>query len=221
MKILSLAAPLLLCASLAAAQPAPVDLHEEVRREVELQFGDRLRTIEIAMTAAAVLFGLTFVGIVPSYFTLLRRAHKMVEEKLASVVKSRPATLIELIDERDADQRLRHESAVLVVASELATEGILRQTGFSDVTTLPPDSEAARAMPRHALVVFDLDRGCTEETAASLIERNSLESVLVYTAGRSELRGPRLTFANSPVTLFSRLMELIRFRKAMSRPSTR
>jgi hypothetical protein len=54
-------------------------------------------------------------------------------------------------------------------------------------------------------------------TASTLIEKNPLESVLVYTAGRSELRGPRLTFANSPVTLFSRLMELIRFRQAMAK----
>lgn len=221
MKTLSIAAPLLLCASLATAQPAPPDLPEQVRREVEVQLGDRLHNIELVMTAAAVLFGLTFVGIIPSYFGLLRRAQKMVDKKLASIIKSRPSALVELIDERDADQRLRRETSVRVVAAALTTEAVLRQTGFLDVTTMPPDSEEARKIPHDVLVIFDLDHGCSEETASALIKRNSLESVLVYTAGRSELRGAQVTFANSPVTLFSRLMELIRFRKAMARPSTR
>lgn len=208
-------APFLLCASLTAAQSAPADLHEEVRREVEAQVDDRLRKIEITATAAATLFGVTLLGIVPSYFALLRRARIIAEEKIAAAVDGQIKTLMDMLDERDEELSLRGDTPVLVIADQRQTAGFLRQAGFAKVTTMEPDKAASETISRDLLVVFDLDHGCPEATASSLIERNSLESVLVYTAGRSEIRGPQVTFANSPVTLFSRLLELIRFRKAM------
>lgn len=217
MKILPIAAPLLLCASLAAAQPAPPDLPEQVRREVEDQFGDRLRDLELKANLAVILLGINLFGIIPAYLFLLKRARTIAEEKIASEVDGQIKTLMDMLDERDEELLLRSNTPVIVIANQRQTAASLRHAGFSKVTTLEPEKAASETIPPDSLVVFDLDHGCPEETASSLIVNNSLESVLVYTAGRSELRGPQVTFANSPVTLFSRLMELIRFRKAVAK----
>ncbi len=213
MKVFAITAPLLFCASLAAAQP--VDLHKEVSREVEDQFGDRLQDLEFKSNLAVSLLGINLFGIIPAYLFLLKRAKTIADEKIAAAVDGQIKTLMDMLDERDEELSLRGDTPVLVIADQRQTAGFLRQAGFAKVTTMESDKAASETISRDLLVVFDIDHGCPEATASSLIERNSLESVLVYTAGRSEIRGPQVTFANSPVTLFSRLLELIRFRKAM------
>jgi len=207
---------LLLCATAAAAQPGAAPVHEEVRRQVEIQFGDRLRDLEIKSTVAITLLGINLFGIVPAYLYLLHRARKIAEKEIAKAAHSRHLDLAMMLDERDDDRRLRRETSILVIAARAGTEGILRQTGFADVLTILPETLEARKIEPASIVVFDLDNGCSEELAASLIETRALESVLVYTSKRSNLSAPGLTYANSAVTLFSRLMELIRFRKALA-----
>jgi hypothetical protein len=216
LKIIPFAAPLLLCASLAAAQPA--DLSEQIHRVVEDQVGERLRDLELKANLAVVLLGINLFGIIPAYLFLLKRARTIAEEKVAAAVDGQIRTLMDLLDERDEELSLRSTTPVLVIADRRQTATALREAGFLQATTLEPEKAGAETIAADRLVVFDLDHGCSEAMATALIERNSLQSVLVYTsAGRSELRGPQLTFANSPVTLFSRLMELIRFRKATAK----
>lgn len=176
---------------------------------------DRLRELDFKWNLLIALFGVNVIGMLPWYFALLYRAKKMMDRKLDSLVHERPGKLHELIDERDADLRLRRETPILVVAESLGTAAILHKVGFSKVTTVSPEEMNAQKIAPNAPVVFDLDNGCSEDLAASLIETRSLENVLVYTSGRSDIRAPHVTYANSPVTLFSRLMELIRFQKAL------
>ena len=197
---------LLLGATLVMAQP-----------EDPSQVADRVRDLELKWDLLVALFGINLVGMLPWYFALLYQAKKMIDRKLDSLIREKPGKLHELIDERDADLRLRRETPILVVAASLGTAAILHKVGFSQVTTVSPEDMKVQEIAPNAPVVFDLDNGCPEELASSLIQTRSLENVLVYTSGRSNLRAPHVTYANSPVTLFSRLMELIRFQKALGR----
>lgn len=206
---------LLLCATVAAAQTGTSSVEEEVRREVEIQFGDRLRDLEIKSTVAITLFGLNLFGIVPAYFYFLHRARKIAEDEIAKAAHSRHHEIAAMLDERDDDRRLRRETSITVIAAKAVTEGILRQTGFSKVITIAPDQVETSKIGPDTIVVFDLDHGCSEEQASELIKKRSLASVFVYTSGgRSNIRAPQVSYANSPVTLFARLMELARFREA-------
>jgi hypothetical protein len=196
---------LLLGTAVAAAQPVAVDT----------RLAERLGDLELKWNLLVALFGINLVGMLPWYFVLLRQTKKRIDKKLDELISEKPGKLHELIDERDDDLRLRRETPVLVVATSLGTAAILHKVGFSRVTTVSPEDMKTRETTPDAPVIFDLDHGCSEEQAASLIETRSLESVLVYTSDRSNVRAPHVTYANSPVTLFSRLMELIRFRKAL------
>jgi hypothetical protein len=218
---------------LLTAQAPPSDLaSRELRFEIQ-QTEDRagrriddlqrrVEDLERKESLLLLLFGVSLVGAIPAYRLWIRKAKKLVDQKLGSLIESRPRALLALIDERDADLRLRHETPILVLAESLETEAVLRGSGFARVTTRKPGEKATdRQLASGAIVVFNLDDGCSEETAADLIARNSLEYFLLYTSGRSSIRGKNATFANSPVTLFSRLMELIEYKDALERESRR
>jgi hypothetical protein len=214
---------------LLTAQAPPADLaSRELRLEIKQaedragkradELARRLEDLEFKADLILLLFGVSVAGIVPAYWLLIRRTKELVEERIGSLIESRPRALLALIDERDANLRLRRETPILVIADKLETEGLLRGSGFAKVKTRPPSANgAATPIDPGAVVVFNLDDGCSEQTASDLIIRNSLDCYLVYTSGRSNLRGSNVTFANSPVTLFSRLMELIEYKDALER----
>lgn len=216
---------------LAAAPPPDLDVREirvEIR-EAEQRAGRkvdelerRVETIVSVATMIAIPLGLTVVGLIPAYLRLLRYTNKRVEERLDALIESRPRALLALIDERDGDHRRRRETPILVLADRLETEGLLRQSGFATVTTRSPATDRAAArIDRNSVVVLDLDGGCSEEVASGLISIHREEFFLVYTGGRSDLRGENVTFANSPVTLFSRLKELVDYKDALDREAGR
>jgi hypothetical protein len=230
-----LSAPLLLLAAflLLTAQAPPSDLaSRELRLEIkqaEDRVGSRVDGIQRRVedrerkeSFLLLLFGVSLVGVFPAYRLWVRKAKKLVDQKLGSLIESRPRALLALIDEREANLRRRHETPILVIAESLETEGLLRGSGFAKVTTRKPGEKGTESqIASGAIVVFNLEDGCSEETAADLITRNSLEYFLLYTLGRSSIRGKSATFANSPVTLFARLMELIEYKDALERESCR
>jgi len=230
-----LSVPLFLLAAflLLTAQAPPSDLaSRELRLEIkqaEDRAGSRVDDIQRRVedlerkeSLLLFLFGVSLAGVIPAYWLWIRKAKKLVDEKLGSLIESRPRALLALIDERDAKLRLRQETPILVIAESLETEGILRGSGFAKVTTRKPREKITDShLSSGAIVVFNLDDGCSEETAADLIARNSLEYFLLYTSGRSSIRGKSTTFANSPVTLFARLMELIEYKGAREQESRR
>jgi hypothetical protein len=223
--LMLLAAYLLLTAQAPPSALASRELRLEIR-QAEDRAGKRIEALEHRVEnferntwIVVGLCGLSLTGLIPTYVLLLRRARRLVEERLSSLIESRPRALLTMIDEREADQRLRRDTPILVIADRFETEGFLRTSGFSKVTTR--DAEVKAPIDRGDVVVFDLDHGCSEEAAEEHIARNPPEAFLVYTSGVSNLRGKNGTYANSPVTLFSRLMELIKFKDALERESTR
>lgn len=211
---------------LAATTPQALDVRElrlQVR-EAEDRAGRKIEALEQRIDdalAKAILFGLPFgltaVGLYPAFWLLLHKTTKRIDERLGALIEARPRALLALIDERDGDRRRRRETPILVFGDRFETEGLLRQSGFATVTTRNPADRVAARIDLNSVVVLDLDGGCPEEVAAGLISRHCEEFFLVYTGGRSELRGENVTFANSPVTLFSRLKELVDYRDALDR----
>jgi len=133
-----------------------------------------------------------------------------LDARLSSLLESRPGSLLAIVEEHDREVRLRRESRIVIVSAALDLEAVLRQHGFLKVVSKDPVPEAA-TMEQAAAVVLDL-RTFSEEQAARLMREHGLEHVLAYTTGRAVL--PNATFANSPITLFARLSELLKFQAA-------
>ncbi len=118
--------------------------------------------------------------------------------------------MLTLVEEHDREVKLRRESRIVIVSDALDLEAILRQHGFVKVVSRPPGALAGE-VSQAAAVVFDL-RTLGEEQARDLMREHGIEHVLAYTTGRASLLDA--TFANSPITLFARLCELLKFQAA-------
>ena len=66
-------------------------------------------------------------------------------------------------------------------------------------------------------MVLDLVHGINEEQAADIVSRYNLDHVLAFSYERVSLPQGKATFANSHMTLFNRLQELVKFKDAAVR----
>lgn len=221
---LLLSPPVLLQAQAPPQELAARELRLEIR-EAEERVGERIDGLETRVEEAetwfktlATLLGVSALGLVAAYLRWLRKAGQLMDERLAALVESRPRALMALIDERDAALRQRSEAPILVIAERFETQGILLGSGFRKVTTRSTSApDLVAELAKAPVVVFALDDGCDEDSAQGLITRHGIEFFLAYKAGRSQLQGRHATYANSPVTLFARLSELIAYRAAVER----
>lgn len=216
----SICAPLLGVALAAGSAAAPESIEvREIRlelKETKLALEERIAALELVRNILFGLFGVGALTLPLAYVRWLRKADRLAEERLERIIASRPKALVELVAEHDAEQRLRRETRVAIVSEALDLEKVLRQHGFRSVITIGGE-KAASELGEADAVVFDLEQGVDERRAAAIIETQNLEHVLVFCFGRANLPPGRATFANSHMTLFSRLQELLKFKDAAAR----
>ncbi len=210
--------PVILCSlitALAQADPKSGDLRElELKlKEVNLELAGRISALEAERNIVIGVLGFGLFALPFTYFRLLRQATRRTQQRLEEIVESRPGALIRLLEEQDADRRLRRETRVIVVSKRLELERVLRQHGFKNVRTKERD-DLEEALEDSGAVVLDLVQGVDEQQATAIIQTYNLEHVLAFCHDRVTLPPGKTTFANSHMTLFNRLLELIRFMDA-------
>lgn len=191
--------------SMVWAEPAVADVARDVTA-----LAARIEDLEQAKGMVLGLLGVSVLGLPTLWWRLGQRISRLADERIGSLLESRPRALLEVVDEHDRELRLRRSSRIVIVSETLDLEAVLRQHGFLRVVSKVPGTETDE-LREAAAVVLDL-RTLAEERAVSLIRQHGLEFVLAYTTGRASL--PNATFANSPVTLFARLCELLKFQAA-------
>lgn len=187
------------------AEPSATDIAQDVTALTA-----RVRNLEQSERMVLGLLGVSVLGLPALWWRLGKRVSRLADERISSLLESRPGALLAVVEEHDSEVKLRRSSRIVIVSETLDLEAVLRQHGFLRVVSKVPGTEAGE-VGEAAAVVLDL-RTLAEERAASLMREHHLEYVLAYTTGRATL--PNATFANSPVTLFARLCELLQFQAA-------
>lgn len=141
---------------------------------------------------------------------LLQRANELLERRL----ESRWQVLSRLIDDRDSEERFRREVPITVVATQTETLGLLRDLGFRQVRHLDPEHAVTGPLAAADVVVLDLEHGFGDELAQQILSRHGLDFALLYTKSNKQYGARFGNYANSPVTLYNRLFEMLRFRAA-------
>src|SRR5215210_6177158 len=191
--------------AMVGAEPTAADVARDVTAlTARVQDLELLRTVVLGLAGASVL------GLPVLWWRLGKRISCLADERISSLLESRPGALLRIVEEHDSELKLRRASRIVIVSEALDLEAVLRQHGFLKVVSKMPGAEAD-AVCQAAAVVLDL-RTLAEEQAQGLMRQHGLEYVLAYTTGRATL--PNATFANSPITLFARLCELLKFQAA-------
>lgn len=229
MKIKLIAAAFL---ALALVSPAAAQQIVEARelkleiKEAENRLGerldklaDRVEELESARrwwTLLAVeglgLLGLNLIVVLIAYYKACRFAKKEADRRLREIISGRSQVMSDLIDQHDLETRLRESAQILIVSDSRRLQGFLEDAKFEKVRTISRDEAMKTEIDRSATVVIDREGGCSEENGKELVAKNRLEYLLVYVDGRSDIETRYVNRANSLVTLYARLMELLRLR---------
>jgi hypothetical protein len=195
---------------LAAAQPSdPIAVLEERVRELESS-----RNLLLAVSGTTLIG--TALAAALGWFRLLRRVERVARRHVDRLVQAYPGAVERVVQEHETETRLRREAKVAVVSEDLNLQALLRERDFKNLTTVRPEGATSETLEPYAVVVLDLTKGLTEAGARALIESHARDVFLAYStaAARVDLPPGRATFANSPITLYARLMELLKFQRA-------
>jgi hypothetical protein len=147
---------------------------------------------------------------------------KSLKAKIAQAWQTKEETLRRMVYEADLDQQIRHEDRVTILSDDgRDLLECLRQLGFYQVRLreVDPRSDAPTEQVLDVpglLVLAVSDRNWNEAFAASYPH-----SMLCYWVDGRILTNyqDRVTFANSKITLYSRLMEYGRYMRQSAQPS--
>ena len=215
--LLPIALLLLVVNPLSAAEPVDQQELRELQweiREAHQALDHRLDEIEREKSWIFRILGFSFLALPLAYWRYIKKAKSLADQALEEVIQERPQALRELIDERDADVALRRETQIGIVSRTLNLEGILAAHDFRKLKTLDLETARATDLQKLGAVVIDLDGGVSEDEALELIRDQRLNNALVFTTGRLEKLHGKCAFANMPVTLYGRLLELLKFLRA-------
>lgn len=215
MKLWMFALLVVLAASVAPVMGQSAIPIEQLRSEIkqtEDRLSDRIEKLESVKTwlLGSFVFSLAVIG--GLYWRAVHYADRRAREEIDKIAQGRGDVLNKLIDDREKGRRLRAETEILVVADAGETGGLLQRLGFKRVVTTSPDEARTRRIEPNHVVVFDVEHGCSDEAGKEIVQSKSLDFVLAYKRGNSSITSTYGTFANSPVTLFTRLTELLDFR---------
>jgi hypothetical protein len=156
------------------------------------------------------------LAVVIGWFRLARKADQLARHHMDRIVEAYPGAVERLVQEHETEARLRREARVVVVSDDLGLQGLLREHGFGNLKTIFPSAATAAALEPYAAVVLDMTAGLSQAAAGALIAEYPRDVFLAYSTGPGRLDLPpgRATFANSPMTLYARLLELLKFHAA-------
>lgn len=152
----------------------------------------------------------TGVGVV---VRLKRHFARKLHQEVADQLLQRREEVTHLIETHSEERRLVAEASICVVGSPKGEEGLapwLRRLGFKRVVARPEPA------PGCDLVVFD--KGADEALVRDYLQKSKAdEVVVVYTAGRMNLPEfqERLSFANFPFTVYSNVLNVLKYQRAL------
>lgn len=200
--------------SVAAAAQPPLQEDAIAALEERIEALEADRDLLLAVTGTTIAG--TILALIVGWFRLVRKADLLARQQMERIVETYPGAVERLVQEHETEARLRREARVGLVSDRLDLQVLLRQHGFKNLITLAPAEAPATGLDPFAAVVLDLTGGLSPEAARALIDRHSRDVFLAYSTapGRLDLPPGRTTFANSPITLYARLLELLKFQAA-------
>jgi len=180
----------------------------------------RLLRVESLWNLFIAVVGFSVLTCVCTIWLVPRWAEKRTLEKL----DRKTALLEEVLTSAGGDREIRSSERVWVFSRHAESKVVahLRRLGFQGITPVlagpsPSESwiEAQRGTER-GLVVFDQ---LSDEWINTFVAQTDDPAFVSYHLGkaRQEIRDPeRMSYANTPMTLYARILEAARFRRSMS-----
>ena len=202
-------------------------------------FAERLESVEQSVWFFSTFLVVMVIGAVFTTMRILTKARQYAEQegerrmakvmdeqgaKLEELMKAERQQLLALVTRHNEEERDKKKFRLLVIgASEAAASALqadLQRLGFAQVQAIGPAYDKAAA--RHADLLVFHDGEPEQELSPALMEDylQDSQSLFLYYSERffdkeqARRYRDRLSFANSAITLYPRIMELLRYEQA-------
>lgn len=196
------------------------------RKELEIQRNDLETKIKQGVWDASKpciewnLFVKTISGVVglsllSAFFALLEYTRSFIKKKIGEEFQEKADSWQSVINNYDQDQKLKTDTRIhlLTATGNGKTPALLRRWGFKKVTLVFVDKFIENPY-QDAFDVLLFDR-LTEAPINKILAEMPDQVCVAYSPDGhlKDVKGERLNFANSQITLFSRILETARFHR--------
>lgn len=157
----------------------------------------------------------TILGLIGVYFSAVRKARKIIVERIENIVEHKREDLIKLIETQEFDTKLKNTKKLLVLSANDAANDKVKKTfsrlkfktvNFRVVTQYTVFSD-------YDLIIFnDFDGLFSQAVIDDYITNTPDEDVsFVAFTTKNLTRNPRINFSNSPFTLYHSILSTLKY----------
>lgn len=160
-------------------------------------------------------FPATILGLIGVYYSGVKKARKMIVDRIETIVEHKREDLIKLIETQEFDTKLKNTKKLLVLSSnETASENVKRifsklkfkTVHFRVVTQYVTYTD-------YDLVIFNDSDGLFNQAVIDDYIANTPDEDISFVAFtiKSLTRHPRINFSNSPFTLYHSILSTLKY----------
>lgn len=188
-------------------------------KSLKLEFVDYLKIL--------TYFGIpvTLIGMIVLGYTTFKKAEKMareqVEKRVARIIEEKREELVKLIQSQDLEEKIKKHSRIIVLSNGIGEEKhikpLLKQFGFDVEKTKYEIVNDYERLTNYDLIIFNnFSNNFNKQLLGTYLEQSTNKDIfLAYTNERLQ-QHPRLSFANSQFTLYTNMMNALKFEKLLS-----
>lgn len=157
----------------------------------------------------------TILGLLAVYFGAVKKARKIIVERIETIVEHKREDLIKLIETQEYDTKLKNNKKLLVLSSsDEANEKfkpMFQKLKFKDVNFRSVSTYIE--YNSYDLIIFNDSDSSFDQTLIDEYVQNSVDenvSFVVYT-NRNLTRHPRINFCNSSFTLYHNILSTLKY----------
>ncbi len=162
-------------------------------------------------------FGIGFTLI--ALYQIFINTKRLINKRIANIVEDNRTKIIQLIQSQDLENRIRKESKIIVLSAtdseSLVIETLIKSFDFNNENIkylTKPHYSAIEGKPD--LLIFN---GLEDTVVQEYLKNSTINDYFVAYTKANLGRHDRLNFSNSSITLYTQVMNTLKFRKIIIR----
>lgn len=157
----------------------------------------------------------TILGLLAVYFGAVKKARKIIVDRIETIVEHKREDLIKLIETQEFDTKLKNTKKLLVLSANDAANDKVKET-FSKLKFKTVNFRVVTqytAYTDYDLIIFnDFDGLFSQAVIDDYIANTPDEDVsFVAFTTKNLTRNPRINFSNSPFTLYHSILSTLKY----------
>lgn len=158
------------------------------------------------------------IALIAGFYQVFVRTKKLIEDKIANIVEENKSKILQLITSQDLENTLKEESEISVLSDSENDQNNIK--GIISNFHFKSRNISYRILKKEETLSFDYDLMVFNQIDKEVINKYIADSAdkdlfVAYTFKQID-RHQRLNFSNSPMTLYTNIMNTLKYKKLLN-----